>query len=448
MRKILSLLVAVLSISLFFGSAVGAETNSKIVSKETSNSISLEWFMDGDYYKVYRNQELVWEGKETNFVDTNLESDHMYNYRIGTYNSQNDLIEITNLKTRTEPINTKRANILNESNPLDSGKLNNILTTEVGSDYVRLTWSPMEDEDGVYEIYRNDILIGSTKELTFLDLDVDPDQEYQYTIQSATIISEEERKPIDDYIKENNLVLTDEQRKEVYTQPHVLIRTIQTNKENPSEEELTSKDLPKSLTTRLKQSELNRMFRSSTSSMNYTILFRYTTFIPEARAENPLNSTVYGGDNRSFDFYADAYRTRSDVFAGWLMGQELYQNPYTGVTVQYKNGEVNTKKASTSGIKLTKDLVSSSKMMWRVNHNVGNPFSSLFPGLTYYYEGTLYNTYDIELRGSHDKAPNHEFYYAVAYTDFVTPGVIFKYTGGGLYYLIPGMPQQYFEFSI
>lgn len=168
---------------------------------------------------------------------------------------------------------------------------------------------------------------------------------------------------------------------------------------------------------------------------------------------NPLDLGTYlGGDNRGWDFYHKRYRTRSDVIAGWGRGSnELRQNPSVGESVLYSD-EAGTKvvkkaTASNSGIKLTKDLVSSSKIMWRVNHNVGVPFRKSYPNINCFYEGTLYSNYSVELRGSHDKAPNHEFALVLADTDD-TPFKIFNYTGGSFFNLVPGSPQRYWAFSI
>lgn len=169
---------------------------------------------------------------------------------------------------------------------------------------------------------------------------------------------------------------------------------------------------------------------------------------------NPLDLGTYlGGDNRGWDFYHNRYRTRSDVIAGWGRGfSELRQDPSVGDSVLYadKAGtkEIDRDRASKSGIRLTKDLVSSSKIMWRVNHNVGVPFRASYPNIAYFYEGTLYSNYNVELRGSHDKAPNHEFALVLADTDDI-PFKIFNYAGGSFFNLVPGLlPQRYWEFSI
>lgn len=451
MKKVFVVLISLIAVTSMFIGSVSANSKDVVNANETSNSIVLNWDMEGESFKVYRNQELVWEGNDKSFEDINLEPDYLYSYRIGAYNSSNELIAISNLKTKTkklEKLETKlySGSVLNvEEKNTQEENIKTDLTSNVGSDYVRLTWGTLEDYDGIYEIYRDGEFIGETTKNSYLDKTVGAGKTYKYSIESAAEVSQGKKDYINDYIEKNNIELSNSEKEDMYLKPHTLIRVVETNDAVSTEKELKSKDLPEKFVKSVEESKKRQL--ASASSLKYTILFRYQTFIPDYRVSPPLVSTEYAGDNRSFDFWSNEYRTRSDIFAGWALGQELYQNRDVGTTTQYKDGEVNKKTASESGIRLTKDLVSSSKMMWRLNHDVGDPFCKCFPNITIYYEGILYSNYSFEVRGSHDKAPNHEFYFALAYTED-TPGEIFKYEGGSLFNLFPGMPQRYFEFSI
>ncbi|TES56527.1 hypothetical protein E2L07_04885 [Halalkalibacterium halodurans] len=448
-------LIAVLTLAVLFFTFLDspfAEANSEpiIESKETDNSIELWWNLEGDFFEIYRDQELIWSGTETYFKDTNLESDYLYSYRIGSYNKNNELIDISNLKTKTSNSEVKNFS----TNSTNNGEeISTKLTSNVGLDYVRLEWGHLETKDGLYNIYRDEELIGSTKDLTYLDENVEPGKYYTYKIEAKKEISKQEKEEINSYIKENNLKLSKEDKEELFLKPHVLIRTVETNKEI-TQSELKSKDLPSPLIIN-EEDLLKATSSTSINSIKYSLLFRYTTFIPQKTVKNihPLDLGTYlGGDNRSWGFFNNRYRTRSDVYAGWAGGtSELRQVRSVGESILYAD-EAGTQiikrdRASTSGIRLTRDQVSSSRIMWRVNHSVGVPFRASYPNIAYYYEGTLYSNYSISLRGSHDRAPNHEFAFALAYTED-TPIRIFNYTGGSFFNLAPGAPQTYFEFSM
>lgn len=447
--KVISILAAATFFIFFSVHPVGANEVPLITSEETSNSIKLSWNLEGETFKIYRDQELIWTGTQSEYTDTNLETDYLYGYRIGSYDKNNKLIDINNLKTKTKA-NGTRALSVDLSNEDYSTKL----SSNVGSDFIRLEWDKLEDKDSIYDIHRDGELIGSTSELIYLDENLTPGESYTYTIEAKKEVSKEDKDLINSYLKENNLNLTKEEEEELYLKPHLLIRTIETNNE-VTEQELKSKDLPSAM-IKNEQEFLKANNSISPRAINYSFLFRYTTFIPEKTVSDPLSgfTSYLGGDNRSWGFFNNNYRTRSDVFAGWggSATSELRQVPGTGTSIRYEDKagtkEIDRAKASTADIKLTKDSVTTSKIQWRVNHSVGVPFLAIYPNIKYYYEGTLYNNYSVQLRGSHDKAPNHEFAFALAYTED-TPIKVFDYTGGSFFNLIPGVGVQvYFEYSI
>lgn len=447
--KVISILVAATFLIFLSVHPAGANEVPLITSDETSNSIKLDWNLEGETFKIYRDQELIWTGTQSEYTDENLESDFLYGYRIGSYDKNNKLIDINNLKTKTKTNGTKAF-----SNDLSDEDYSTKLSSNVGSDFIRLQWDKLEDKDGIYDIHRDGELIGSTSELTYLDENLTPGEYYTYTIEAKKEVSKEEKELINSHLKENNFNLSKEEEEELYLTPHLLIRTIETNNE-VTEEELKSKNLPSPM-IKNEQEFLKTNNSISPNAIKYSLLFRYTTFIPDNTVKNlhPLDLGTYlGGDNRTWGFFNNKYRTRSDVFAGWggPSSNELRLDPGIGESILYsdKAGTKVVKRdtALTSGIKLTKDQVSSSKIMWRINHNVGVPFRPSYPNINYYYEGTLHNNYSISIRGSHDKAPNHEFALALAYTED-TPIKIFNYKGGSFFNLAPGMPQIYFEYSI
>ena len=169
---------------------------------------------------------------------------------------------------------------------------------------------------------------------------------------------------------------------------------------------------------------------------------------------DPYSAYWLAGDNRSgFDPYSNKFRTESSVNVGFWMPY-MTHFPETGQSHKCYTSECVapyawTKQASTDGIKLTKDLVTTTKMQWRVNHDVGIPFSALYPNITYYYNATLTKS-SLSITGSHDKAPAHEFYMfpASGSTSYVTIERWWVDSSWDFAMLIPGAPQDYFNFSM
>ncbi|MEH6888077.1 fibronectin type III domain-containing protein, partial [Priestia megaterium] len=61
------------------------------------------------------------------------------------------------------------------------------------NDSVTLNWDKIPDENGVYEIYKDDVQIGSTRGLEFTDKNVKPNSRYQYDIVATTQVSDEQK---------------------------------------------------------------------------------------------------------------------------------------------------------------------------------------------------------------------------------------------------------------
>lgn len=189
--------------------------------------------------------------------------------------------------------------------------------------------------------------------------------------------------------------------------------------------------------------------------------FRYATFIPFATVDNPnsIHEALIGefgtrlkGDNRGFDPFPNSSRTKIDVWADMAILNDLYYDREVGESVLYaSDGRVLMRDtASVDGIRVYEDYEGSDKMMWRITHDVGVPFHASYPNINLYVEGTVYRNGSLFIRGSHDKAPNHELYAAPAYTDY-TPIRIYDWevdSEADFYFLMPGMPQQYYEVSM
>lgn len=184
------------------------------------------------------------------------------------------------------------------------------------------------------------------------------------------------------------------------------------------------------------------------SSNTYTL--RYTTFIPQLSVSDPFSLGNYlKGDNRGYSITSAAYRTRSDValsFANSSMTLSKYVNPSHRCSTAACTSIIKTATASTSGMTIHKDVVSSSKMNWRINHDIGIPFGAIYPNINYFYEAALTKT-SLNVKGSHDKAPGHELYLITPAAATVTVHRTTVTADWQFSLLIPGAPQTFFNVS-
>jgi hypothetical protein len=433
--------------ALFFGllfndEASAAKNDSFYVdAKESAQSINLSWDQVAEKYKVYRDGKLIYEGKDNSFVDQNLTSDYYYNYRIVAIDKNDNVKNVVELKTST----TKEKSIAKNqfidngenisTNNLDEYIKNEVrLESSVGEKYVKIDWPDIPDEDSIYEVYRNETLIGETKTSEYLDKTVEPNKLYTYKIVAKNKVSEEELARIKEEAKKYNITLTPELEKEISYKSYYLIRLVKTLDD-------TSIDNLKEGAT---------LF-ATTSTTNYTL--RYTTFIPTATAPNPFGvftGSYFKGDNRGFDPFSNKYRTRSDITVGWgSAGQSLAPNYYTQKTILYdKNGNViSEKQASTDGMKVSNVSLGSTKISYKFNHDVGIPiYDQVTPDITYYYNATVYKNGSLTVSGEHDQAPSHELYIMIPNSDFY--GTIFQHANQGFEYLFPFYPNKIFNVSL
>lgn len=451
-----------ISTSLFLATALlmtsqsgGEAADSKLVkvdSKIEANSVQLGLEgIDGEYFKVFRDGEKVWEGTQKSFTDDQLDSDFLYNYKIGVYKND-ELTDIITHKIKTKSKNLKKINNINTSNTYAT---ETEVTTTVGKGFVTLEWDKIQDDDGLYEIYRDGELLGKVSTSTFTDDRTESNNSYLYEIVAAKEISNDEKQKLKAEYKSRNIKITKENKELLFNEIKTVGKVVQTT-DAVTEESLKTNDLPKEFV----DDSIQTLGIPDSGADVPAYIFRYQTYIPFASVDNPnqIHETQIGeygtrlkGDNRGNDAFSNKYRSRVDVFADWWY-PNLFGEKTVGESILYdSSGNILLRgTASTDGIKVTKDLVTSTKMMWRVNHDVGVPFSASYPNITYYYEGTVYKNGTFSLRGSHDKAPNHELYAGNAYTD-IRPLTAYTYSVGSsldFAYLVPGTPQKYFEVSM
>ncbi|MBY7141630.1 hypothetical protein KFZ56_00610 [Virgibacillus sp. NKC19-3] len=437
MRKNLLFLFTVLFF-IFFGSQ-NVSADPAVEAEQKVNAINLTWNLEGETYKIYRDGEIIWEGNGNSYLDENLESSTYYDYKIGSFSESGDLLDLVTVTTST----IKPKALKSTSNgDYNSEVYNAIMTSNVGKDYIELDWTELETNNGLYKVYRDGEKIAEVSNTYYKDDTVAAGKSYNYKIAAERETSNEKKEKIEKEIEERNLSVSKEEMKELTTERESLIRTVRTP-DDISLDELKGISTPFSTDIDL-------------NSIDYTFLFRYTTFIPDPVVENPhpIDGGWLEGDNRTFSATSNDYRTRSDVYAGWSpaagSGGELRQEKDVGESVLYED-EAGTEviqrdTASDSGITLT-PTTSNTLMYWVVNHDVGVPFGIEYPNINYQYTGRMDNNYSGELNGGHDKAPNHEINIGVAYTDSYGWAEAYSFTGESFFNLVPGTPQETFNYT-
>ncbi len=436
MKKLVVSLSFLLGVFLFFSGELTHASGLYVDVKEDVNSITMSWKNEGDFYKIYKEGKLLWEGNKTTFKDTNLIAGELYGYKIGVYKNDK-LIDINSIKTSTrENIgvkeSTQRTSVLaNETNQ----SMEYLLNSNVGSDSVSLGWDALPDDDGIYEIYRNQKLIGKTRETQYVDKKLKPGTIYTYEIIAKTEVNDLQKQQINDQIKKQGLALSKKEKENLYLAENSLVRIVET--------------IPAISEKSLKVTSVPEQMSSLASIIQYG--FRWTTFIEAKSVADPFSlGNWLKGDNRTFGFNESSYRTRTDVIADFTGGM-ITDSRKVGRTERYETKDltgspIKTGTASNTGIKVTKDINTSTRKYWRINHDVGVPFAAIYPNITYYVETDIKRDGSFTVKGSHDRMPSHEFYVFIPNSDTIVP--IFQFSDEGAGFLIPGTPQKTFNISM
>ncbi|MFT0800584.1 hypothetical protein VSK91_03845 [Bacillus swezeyi] len=293
-----------------------------------------------------------------------------------------------------------------QANIMEEAINNSNLESATSDKSVILNWEKLPDKDGVYEIYKDDQKIAETTNLTFKDNEVTPGEEYKYSIKIQIDRDQIESQKISKKIKEKKVELTEEEKNEIYSINGELSTIIQIP--NNAEGELNKSE---KIFNRVKSDQYST--KSLPKENAYSFVYR--TFIPykSVKDPNPIRKGYLKGDNRSFATLSDKFRTEADMHVQFSSPNSAHL--YKKVGRSHRCSDADCKKiiqsatASSSGIEKSVDMLTSSRIRWTVRHGVGIPFGSEYPDIDYQYFADL-TKYKVTLSGTHDGAPNHEFY--------------------------------------
>lgn len=410
-KKILcgSILTLGISLSIPYVSQASTESDPISLSKE-NNNLTMNINLKGDYFKVYKDKELVYEGEDNKYQEKmNYDSQK---YKVGVY-SKGQLINVYSLKVTNESNNKLRTLSFNEDSKEDyvSKTIKNTrLETIVGTNSVRLEWPALPDADNTYEIYRDNEKIAETSDLFYVDNTVNADTKYRYTVKVQNVLTHQAKKEAiaKAKLKNKSLNLEGEIENQDITYDGTISTIIFTSK---NEEKSFTQD---KVIDPIIGGDGNGVKTMAIPRSN-EFSFDYRTFIPYKSVANlnPFSGHNYlKGDNRSFAPYSDKYRTETSVYA--MLSNPAAVTLYSDVSPTYSctDASCSTTKlvgtASDSGITLNKYSVATNNLRWSVNHSVGAPLFAA-PAVDYYYIAILSNK-TFSASGDHDKAPNHEFW--------------------------------------
>jgi hypothetical protein len=391
-------LLAGLSLSFYSSEKASAAENLEVLPvQSTHNSITLSWSEASNSYELYKDSTLIYKGDSEQFVDNDLEAEHPYQYFLTSLDQSGNFVDKVKIKTRTQKLpvlqRTSDPEIeINESN----ASFNDIrIDSFVTNDELSLDWT---DIIGVseYVVYKNDELIETTKDSEIIDK-INPTQSYLYRIIAKRPMTEDEiaaRKQNDENAGDDaSLVNPDSE---------YIVQYVVTKKIDPVKEELET------LSSR------------AALSLNYTL--RYQTFIPAQYVKAPLDffqNRYLRGNGRGYDPDANYNsKTNSDNWVCFCTTPDVTFYKNVGPTDIYKlvNGEYvydGTEQASTNGITMTNLSKTSSKISFKVYHDVGIPIKINGvspPNINVEFAADFWSDGSYDISGYHDGAPSHEMY--------------------------------------
>ncbi|GAE44808.1 hypothetical protein [Mesobacillus boroniphilus] len=263
-----------------------AYSHSRILEniEQGTKQIKLEWKGSNRHYRVFRGEELIYEGMEPMLVDQNLVPGTLYTYCIEALDNHGNAQDRMRIQTTTSVDFTEIDNILEDL----------LITIIVTHGQISFEWEPIE---GVteYTIFRNGIKLETVAYCAFTDKIIKDDDVYTYMIKA--------RRPLQ----------RSEQLK--WELKSVVVNAVGVIKKDSSTERAAEEEY--SITKRI--GPLKELLKSPMDSkrQNGHWQLRYTTFLKEEWLKNPNAASgdhIFKGDHRTFDPEATEFRTRGDVF--------------------------------------------------------------------------------------------------------------------------------------
>lgn len=152
-------------------SVLGLKTpeNFKIVER-TAHSLAFSWdaVSNADYYEVSKNGNIVYTGRETNFLEEGLVSNTEYEYTV---------------VAKTDTLSSDPATLKGTTDEVILAAPTDFVTTDVKSGHVSFSWVGVPQASG-YAVFRDGREVYSGSSLIFTDYEVIPSKKYIYDVVS------------------------------------------------------------------------------------------------------------------------------------------------------------------------------------------------------------------------------------------------------------------------
>ncbi len=406
-------IVSVLTIILISGFNIRLSANydtfnlEEVKINQSTNSIKVSWGNIGDEYHVYLDGEFYVTTSDNKITLDNLLVYNPYEIKIEA-KEEKELIDTVVIQTYTnKEVNNKDEVPIN----LEEGISTGIFTSSAA----KVIFENVPNDFDTYTLYKDNVEIGVLKKnnASYVDLDVEPDTAYRYSIVGTVKLTKKEKEEITEQLLDDEISPDSVDLDEIKNE-FELARSIKTLKENKANAVSAAIDY---------------------DDPNPGVTFVYTTFIPMGVFEYipyvpllgfdvPFTSDyhVYKGDDRGFDPYviSSDYRTRTWAQVNFPENRSSvvrFSADASATSGKHKEtGKWKTSAADKSGMHISSKIEQFNKAEFTVYHDATNKLHEVkafgktykAPGITYQYRATVYRTGSFQIMGYHDRAPNHE----------------------------------------
>ncbi len=384
--------------------------------KHTLEDINFTWSDIGGYYRVYKNEQQVYEGTVPNFTDGELDTSHPFQYTI-------ECVEEGNVKDVIIIQTSALTEVREDEHPLQ--RL--VITTIAASSQIALSWERIHDVEK-YDIYRNDQYVDTVTNNRYIDRQADLTETVVYSVSAA--------RPLIDSNQQMNIA------KSIVSKVYEVITP--TDSDNKASEEVYTFSIRVKRRDELLRPVASRKKAKEVKSWK----FRYTTFLKDDILKNPnLLSPVpyFTGDDRDFNPEGKSFRTRVDIDGEFIGGDSTMKFiKATGPTIglNYMKRYKRHDHASVDGIEIERLEGESSEVHFTINHDVGNPLTTS-PPIHYEVKAHLDQEGNLDLVGYHNDAPHHEVYLSLDDQDWFT---IHLAESEGLAYMSGVLADNYWRY--
>ncbi|AXI00451.1 DUF3238 domain-containing protein [Sporosarcina sp. PTS2304] len=376
----------------------------------TLDELSFTWTDSGGIYRVYRNEQQVYEGTVAKFTDDTLDTEHPFTYTV-------ERVEEGQVKDVIVIQTSALTEVREDEHPLQ--RL--VITTIAASSQIALSWERIKGVEA-FDIYRNGKFVQTVEDNRFIDRETSVSESVTYSVSAS--------RPLIDSNQQMNVSKS--------IAATIFDAVVPTSSDSKPTEEIYTFTIRVNRRDELLRPVADRKRATSVKEWK----FRYTTFLQEDILKNPNLLSPYAyftGDDRTFDPEGKSFRTRVDMQGKFTENEStLTYTKATGPTIglnyvkRYKDHD----HASVDDIVIERLNEKKSDIHFAILHDVANPLTTS-PPIHYEVTGQIDKERNINLVGYHNISPHHEIYLALDEEEWRT---VHRAESEGLAYLsgVPG----------